>query len=169
MANFDKTRAQAQKNGPAIPIAAKWKSVSANLSLLTHAWTWLYWAALKTFGYSVKPKDEAKPKSVHGMDCYNIFLYLTIEILWIAVLLKNSTMTKEARRCYFLWAPWWDDWRWTTTRSSCWDNKKTIAEQFSNLLMSILNPFFSSNKSGQLEQLLGIPRRGPNTTLLTWC
>lgn len=38
---------------------------------------------------------------VYGMDSYYIVLHITMELCWLAVLLCNSTLTKEAHhRCY---------------------------------------------------------------------
>lgn len=58
MTNFNKTRVQAQKRGPAIPIAAKWKNITARLPFLTHVQTWLDWVILETFRDLAKPENK---------------------------------------------------------------------------------------------------------------
>lgn len=95
MANSDQTRAQASNQGPALPVASKWKSFSAGLPFLTLGQSWLNKAVIETFRGFSKGKDLAEPTMVYGMDCYNIFLYLSMEVLQITVLLCNSTVAKK--------------------------------------------------------------------------
>lgn len=95
MAHFYKNRAQAQAKRPAIPVKAKWRSITAGLPFLTHTRAWLNQAFLKTFGNLTKPEAKDKPMMIPEMDDYHVVLYLTIEIPWIAVLLWNSTIAKE--------------------------------------------------------------------------
>lgn len=50
IADLDKVCAQAQTQGSAIPIKAKWRSVTGGLRFLTHAQFWINFTVLKPSG-----------------------------------------------------------------------------------------------------------------------
>lgn len=94
MADFEASQVKATTKGPTILVEAKRRSVTRGLKFFTHAKAWLDWAFLKTFSSLSNPKTEVEPTMIPRMDAYHIFLYLTMEILWIAMLLINSTIAE---------------------------------------------------------------------------